>query len=112
VPALRMVNVDASARARRLVETHGGRFSAEMGFEIDRGSREVDRWLPAATLFGAPIPAEVAVRTFRVLAEAGADTLAEADVRSTNELVRLLNCGGYEMFRVVGPPTARIRWKR
>jgi len=68
-----------------------------MGIDVDRGSREVERWLLAATLFGAPIPG-VAARTFRVMVEAGADTLAEVEARSTNELVRLLNSGGYAQF--------------
>ena len=98
VPALRMVDVDAPARARRLVETGGGRFSAEMGIDVDRGSREVERWALAATLFGARIPAGVVVRTFRVMVEAGAGTLAEIEARSTNELVRLWNRAGYARY--------------
>jgi hypothetical protein len=30
----------------------GGRFSAELGIDVDAGDAEVERWFLAATLFG------------------------------------------------------------
>jgi hypothetical protein len=89
---------DALALARRLVETLGGRFSAEMGIDVDRGSREVERWLLAATLFGTRISAAIAARTYRVMAEAGVGRLADVEARSWEELVELLDRGGYVRY--------------
>jgi hypothetical protein len=38
--------------ARRVVEVLGGRYSAELGIDVDAGDAEVERWFVAATLFG------------------------------------------------------------
>ena len=54
-----------------MVAVLGGRYSAELGIDVDSGEAEVERWFVAATLFGARIPARVAERTFGVLAAAG-----------------------------------------
>jgi hypothetical protein len=58
--------------ARRVVAVVGGRYSAELGIDVDAGEAQVERWFVAATLFGARIPARVAERAFGVLASAGA----------------------------------------
>lgn len=89
---------DAAAVARRLVETLGGRFSAEMGIDVDRGGREVERWVLAATLFGTRISTAIAVRTYRLMAQAGVGTLADVEARSWDELVELLDRGGYVRY--------------
>src|SRR5579875_721124 len=54
----------------------GGRFSSELGIELDRGPEEVERWALAATLFGARISAAIAMRTYTGLRFAGAATAA------------------------------------
>jgi hypothetical protein len=89
---------DALVLARRLVQTLGGRVSAEMGIDVDRGDREVERWLLAATLFGTRISAAIAVRTYRLMAQARVGTLADVESRSWNELVELLDRGGYARY--------------
>ncbi len=86
------------ALARRLVESLGGRFSREMGIDVDRGDREVERWLLAATLFGTRISAAIAVRTYRVMAQAGVRGPADVDGRSWDDLVDLLDRGGYVRY--------------
>jgi hypothetical protein len=68
----------AAATARRLVETLGGRYSAQLGISVDQGPDEVERWFLAATLFGHRISAEVAMRTYRAIERAGIRTIAEA----------------------------------
>jgi hypothetical protein len=72
--------------ARRVVAVLGGRYSAELGIDVDAGDAEIERWFVAATLFGARIPARVAGRTFGLL-EAGCQfrylTLAEALPRNS-----------------------------
>jgi hypothetical protein len=89
---------EALAVARGLVEARGGRFSVEMGIDVDRGEREVERWLLAATLFGTRISAAIAIRTYRLMAEAGVGTLGHVEARSWDELVELLDRGGYVRY--------------
>lgn len=83
---------------RRLVERLGGRWSRGLGIDVDEGDEEVDRWALAATLFGNRISAAVVERTYRVLAEAGVATIADAGERSWDELVELLDRGGYVRY--------------
>jgi hypothetical protein len=80
------------------VEVVGGRFSTEAGIDVDGGDREVDRWFLAATLFGTRISAAVAVRTYCVLDAAGVSTIADAGRRSWDDLVALLDQGGYARY--------------
>lgn len=84
--------------ARELVDALGGRFSTGAGIDVDAGSYEVERWFLAATLFGARISAATAMRTYRVLHEAGVSTIADAGTRSWDELVALLDAGGYARY--------------
>lgn len=84
--------------ARRLHDALGGRFSTEMGIDLDGGDEQIERWLLAATLFGARISASTAVRTYRELARAGMTTPAEVRGRSWNELVEVLDRGGYARY--------------
>lgn len=98
MPTRRTDVTDVSIRAQRLVETYGGRFSTEMGIAVDRGPREIERWLLAATLFGTRISTAIAVRTYRLLAASGVGTLTDVDATSTNELVELLDRGGYARY--------------
>lgn len=86
------------AHARRLVESLGGRFSRELGIDVDRGGEEVERWALAATLFGNRISTRIALRTYGVLERAGVRTIAEAGRRNWEELVALLDEGGYVRY--------------
>ena len=38
--------------ARQVVGMLGGRYSAELGIDVDAGDAEIERWFLAATLFG------------------------------------------------------------
>lgn len=88
----------APALASRVVKTLGGRFSEELGIDLDRGGREVERWVLAATLFGTRISAAIAVRTYLVLSVAGVGTLADVSSRDWDDLVALLDRGGYARY--------------
>lgn len=81
-----------------LVDRLGGRFSSELGIDVDRGDEQIDRWLLAATLFGTRIPASVALRTYAAMARAGVRTVADAERRTWDELVELLDRGGYVRY--------------
>ncbi len=88
----------APLAARELVERLGGRFSVEMGIDVDRSDHEVDRWFLAASLFGTRIAWPVVERTFAVLREAGIETVADAGGRDRRELIELLDAGGYARY--------------
>lgn len=85
-------------RALRLIARLGGRYSSELGIDVDAGADDVDRWFLAATLFGTRIAATVAMRTFAVLDGAGIHRVADAGRRSWDELVALLDAGGYTRY--------------
>ena len=82
-------------RACNIVERLGGRFSLELGIEVDRKAEEIDRWALAATLLGDPSPVSVGISTYRVLEQAGVRTFEDVRARDREELVRLLDEGGY-----------------
>jgi len=88
----------AICRARHIVRTLGGRFSLELGIELDRDAAEPERWALAVTLLGNRISTTVAMRTYRVLEHAGIRTIADAGSRSREELVALLDEGGYARY--------------
>jgi len=84
--------------ACRVVEVLGGRYSAGLGIDADGGDREVERWFLAATLFGTRISAQVAERTFGVLAGAGLARIAQARQVPSADLIGLLDQGGYARY--------------
>jgi hypothetical protein len=84
--------------ARAVVAALGGRYSCELGVDVDAGEAEVERWFLAATLFGTRISAGVAERTFGVLDGAGLHRVAQARHMSWDELVALLDEGGYARY--------------
>lgn len=94
-----MARVQAAVSlVRNLVERLGGRYSLEHGIDVDGGDEEIERWALLATLFGNRISAEIAGRTYRMLAQAGVRTIAEAGSRTWDELVALLDAGGYVRY--------------
>ena len=87
-----------TAVAARLVGRLGGRYSVEIGIDVDAGDSEVERWFVASTLFGSRISAVVAGRTFRILDGAGVVSIVDARRFSWQELVDLLDRGGYARY--------------
>ncbi len=83
-------------RACTVVSRLGGRYSLELGIDVDAGVDEVERWALAATLLGSSSSTAVALRTYRVLRAAGVDTIGAAGERSREELVALLGIGGHD----------------
>jgi hypothetical protein len=57
--------------AHSIVRRFGGRYSSELGIDVDAGDAEVERWFLASTLFGTRISTRIAERTFRQLIRAG-----------------------------------------
>jgi hypothetical protein len=86
--------------ARRVVAVLGGRYSAELGIDVDAGEAQVERWFVAATLFGTRIPARVAERTFAVLAAAGLARIGQVRHVPSVDLITMLDAGGYGRYDV------------
>ena len=84
--------------ARTVTSVLGGRFSAELGIDVDAGDGEVERWFLAATLFGTRISAGVAERAFAVLDEAGLTRIGQARHVPPEDLIELLDAGGYARY--------------
>ena len=102
VPALAAI-----CRARKIVATLGGRFSLELGIDVDGNADEIDRWALAATLLGNQISTSIAMRTYRVLESAGIRTIHDARGPNRDELASLLDEGGYGRFDKQG--TSRLQ---
>jgi len=84
--------------AKSLIENLGGRFSSQMGIDVDRGPREVERWFLAATLFGTRISWRIVERTHAVFVAAGVRAIPDAGTRTWDQLVALLDEGGYARY--------------
>jgi hypothetical protein len=93
-----MSSTNAAAIAASVVEQLGGRYSTELGIDLDADDEEVERWFLAATLFGARISAQIAERTFHELERAGIRRIADADKFSRDDLVAILDAGGYARY--------------
>ncbi len=88
----------ASGLACRVVSTLGGRYSTELGIDVDAGDTEIERWFIAATLFGTRISTAVAERTFRVLSDAGLARIGQARHIPQDDFIALLDEGGYARY--------------
>jgi len=87
-----------SSSARQVVERLGGRYSLELGIDLDTQGSASDEWFLAATLFGNPISAQTAMRTYRVLADGGLRTVADSVYVTYDDLVARLDAGGYARY--------------
>jgi hypothetical protein len=88
----------AASLAREVVDALGGRYSTELGIDVEAGSAEIERWFLAATLFGTRISTEIAQRAFRELDAAGISRATDAVDRGWDELVELLDAAGYARY--------------
>ena len=89
---------EAAPAIRELIASEGGRFTSELGLDVDNSPDDIERWFVAASLFGAPIQTKVAVRTWRLLDRAGIRSIEDAAHHSWDELVALLDEGGYTRY--------------
>jgi hypothetical protein len=89
---------NAETLAASVVDQLGGRYSTELGIDVDADGEEIERWFVAATLFGTRISAQIAERTFHELEAAGIRRIADADKFSWDDLVALLDAGGYTRY--------------
>jgi hypothetical protein len=88
----------AAELARQVVAVLGGRYSTELGIDVDASDAEVERWFLAATLFGARISAHIAERAFGVLAAAGLARIGQLRHVPSGDLIAMLDAGGYARY--------------
>lgn len=81
--------------ARHVVDTLGGRYSVELGIDVQAGDAQIERWFLAATLFGTRITAQTAERTYRVLTSAGLVRVGQARHIPRGTFIGYLDQGGY-----------------
>ena len=84
---------------KQLIETWGGRFSSELGIDVQSGRPdEIFKWFLASILFGTRIRQDVAAETYREFARR--NVLTPGDILETgwDGLVGILDAGGYVRY--------------
>ena len=84
---------------KQLIETWGGRFSSELGIDVQSGRPdEIFKWFLASILFGTRIRQDVAAETYREFARR--NVLTPGDILETgwDGLVEILDAGGYVRY--------------
>jgi len=81
-----------------MVDALGGRYSAELGIDVDAWDVQTERWFLAATLFSTRITARTAERPFRVLANAGLGCVGQARHIPHHTFIGYLDEGGYARY--------------
>lgn len=87
------------AVVKRLMEDWGGRFSAQLGIDLESGrAEEIFKWFLASILFGTRIGQHVAIQTYREFDKRG--ILTPDDILRTgwDGLVEILDAGGYVRY--------------
>jgi endonuclease III len=83
----------------RLMEERGGRFSLELGIDIDSGkSDEIFKWFLASILFGARIRQNAAMKTYKEFEKRNVLTPETILCTGWDGLVEILDAGGYARY--------------
>lgn len=91
--------MDRKEVLKRLMEERGGRFSSNLGIDIDSGSsEEIFKWFLASILFGARIRQDAAVRTYQEFEKHGVLSPDAIQRTGWDGLVRILDAGGYARY--------------
>lgn len=86
-------------QAMRIVESAGGRFSRELGIDLDAGRPDdVFRWFLASVLFGARISGTIVKHTVQAFEQAGVTTPEAIERTGWDGLVAILDRGGYVRY--------------
>ncbi|MFA5111894.1 MAG: hypothetical protein WC443_10845 [Desulfobaccales bacterium] len=81
-----------------ILARYPGRFAAELGIDLRSGPDARQRWFLAAILYGARISGQLAARTYRVFAAREIYTPAAILAQGWDNLVALLDEGGYARY--------------
>lgn len=98
-PPMRRVGQRRRRSLADFVRATGGRFSTELGIDIESGkSSEIFKWFLAAVLFGARISGPIATRTYHEFTREGLVSADKILRRGWTGLVRVLDRGGYARY--------------
>ncbi len=75
-----------------------GRFATELGIDVQAGPEARQKWFLAAVLYGARISGKLAARAYQVFAARGIYTPAAILEQGWDNLVALLDAGGYARY--------------
>lgn len=100
VPPRRMLNLRPKCESHILkMMDHQATSAAELGINLaTKEESELFKWFLACLLFGKPIQQQVAGHAYRVLVDAGVDSLDKLSDSSWDDLVDLLDQGHYVRF--------------
>ncbi len=83
----------------RLMDEWGGRFSVELGIDLDSGSSdELFKWFLAAVLFGTRIRQDAAMQTYREFEKRKVLSSDAIVMTGWDGLVEILDAGGYTRY--------------
>ncbi|CAK9870519.1 unnamed protein product [Sphagnum jensenii] len=85
--------------AKMLVCKVGGRYSKELGINLDVGDVEVERWFLAVTLFHRHLTFDVLKQTFKKLGDAGIASVADSLKLEESEVADILESSGYTTYK-------------
>ena len=92
-------SINKNDTIRRLIEEWSGRYSSELGINIDSGSSgEIFKWFLASILFGARIRQSAAMQTYREFEKRGVLTPDAILKTGWDGLVQILDAGGYARY--------------
>lgn len=82
-----------------IIEKFGELYSEQLGINLDgRKEGEIFKWFLASLLFGKRIGEDLAARTYKEFEKAGILTLQAIIKASWDDLVRILDAGGYVRY--------------
>jgi hypothetical protein len=81
-----------------VLHQYPGRFAAELGIDLRSGPEARQKWFLAAILYGTRISGQLAARTYQVFAARGICTPAAILGQGWDNLVVLLDMGGYARY--------------
>ena len=81
-----------------VLQQHSGRFAVDLGIDLRSGPAARQRWFLAAILYGARISGQLAGRTYQVFAARGIYTPEAILAQGWDNLVVLLDQGGYARY--------------
>ena len=82
----------------KLLDKYPGRFATELGLDLKSGPAARQQWFLAAIFYGGRISGLLAARTYRVFAAAGVYTPEAVLNQGWDNLVALLDQGGYTRY--------------
>ncbi|MBI5253374.1 MAG: hypothetical protein HY930_03130, partial [Euryarchaeota archaeon] len=84
---------------RHLIQNYGTPYSEEGGIDIKScSSKEIAKWFLASILFAARISESIAKNTYREFERRGITTAAKISGTSWDDLVAILDSGGYVRY--------------